>query len=503
MDKKWSITFYTVAFIAIFVLGFIIIQDLTKSSETAKTEEIREREMEKADEETTDRDDPAHLSESLISLDEFKPETVSSGSNGVYELSYHLKDDDWIELDASIEVQNTSNDTWDEIAFYVVPNALPHMTVEFTMGKVFINGAETDYKLEDNQLFIPLEESLTPGNLAKIDISYEIKPTADGFRLRKDEASFYLAYSYPMLATYQNGWNIENFNPNGESYHTGYGEFTVRYELPKDYYVVSSAIDGKPVPHRSGEISGNQIKDFYIAFLDPEQWNVETITTESNVNLRAFIQQNSSHKTDEVLSYMLDSFTFFESEIGNYISGELDLITNNGGMEYPYVTEVYDPVNTTREELENVIAHEIGHQWFYHMISNDPYYEAWLDEGLTEFVVSIYIYNKYQDKSLATYRQNFFTRDHPFFPVNQSLEELTGLYATGAYGIPPFKLWEFYESEYSIEEATNFLSAYYDHYLLSQVTSEEFVRFFEVYYGKHYHEYFDEWLNLDWKGIHH
>jgi aminopeptidase N len=38
-----------------------------------------------------------------------------------------------------------------------------------------------------------------------------------------------------------------------------------------------------------------------------------------------------------------------------------------------------------REFLTFLVAHEVGHQWWYAVVGNNPYRYPWLDEGLTEY----------------------------------------------------------------------------------------------------------------------
>ena len=42
-----------------------------------------------------------------------------------------------------------------------------------------------------------------------------------------------------------------------------------------------------------------------------------------------------------------------------------------------------------------IVAHEIGHQWWYGMVGNDQYDHAFIDEGLTNFVTTIYFREMY------------------------------------------------------------------------------------------------------------
>jgi len=55
-----------------------------------------------------------------------------------------------------------------------------------------------------------------------------------------------------------------------------------------------------------------------------------------------------------------------------------------GGMEYPMIVFVrnFDTARTTQE----VIAHELGHEWFPMMVGSDETAYAWMDEGVDTFI---------------------------------------------------------------------------------------------------------------------
>jgi aminopeptidase N len=52
------------------------------------------------------------------------------------------------------------------------------------------------------------------------------------------------------------------------------------------------------------------------------------------------------------------------------------------GMEYPMLTLC----GGLSPDFHNVIAHEVGHNWFFGMIGNNETYRAMLDEGFTQFL---------------------------------------------------------------------------------------------------------------------
>ena len=54
------------------------------------------------------------------------------------------------------------------------------------------------------------------------------------------------------------------------------------------------------------------------------------------------------------------------------------------GMEYPMLVFIGRP--TARLELYQVIAHEVGHEWFPMMVGQDEAAFAWMDEGFTTYI---------------------------------------------------------------------------------------------------------------------
>ena len=49
----------------------------------------------------------------------------------------------------------------------------------------------------------------------------------------------------------------------------------------------------------------------------------------------------------------------------------------------------------TSQYMESTVAHEVGHQWFYHLVGNDQLDDPWLDESLTQFITLQYYADVY------------------------------------------------------------------------------------------------------------
>jgi hypothetical protein len=59
-----------------------------------------------------------------------------------------------------------------------------------------------------------------------------------------------------------------------------------------------------------------------------------------------------------------------------------------GGMEYPTIT-VISPIHDSKT-LDRVMAHEIGHNWFYGILGSNERLYPWMDEGLNSYYETKY-----------------------------------------------------------------------------------------------------------------
>lgn len=434
----------------------------------------------------------------FYSKDNATENSTDMGASASYDIELRLSEADEFRIKAIINVVNEAQEPFEDIGFYFVPNALnpdempelPQEAAEAAIGAVAVDGENGEYELDNNELRVELAEPLAPGESVAVEVEYSLVLPENGMRLSQDGNNFFLAQWYPMLAQYDGGWDIEPFDMTGESYHTGFGDFKVDYQLPQDYLVASSAPDGEAEPVSSGTVQGERIKDFYIALMDPEEWIQETVAA-GGAELRLFMPDDPE-LLEESAVMAEAAYTFFENEIGDNPFPELDIIGNDGYMEYPNVIEVA----TTWDALDSVLVHEIAHQWFYYIVGNDPFEEAWLDESITEFASSLFLADYYGDEaygfSSAEEAANAFRQEKY---ANLPLDEFEDpQYVSTVYGQAPLVLRDFFAERGGQDEALEFLSAYYTEFQFDYVSTGKFKQFFEVYFEGDQSGFLDSWL---------
>ncbi len=120
------------------------------------------------------------------------------------------------------------------------------------------------------------------------------------------------------------------------------------------------------------------------------------------------------------------------------------------------------------------MIHEIAHQWFYGIISNDPYNDAWLDEGFAVFAASLFKFSKL--KQAKDYNSMFKPDPNLELPVNLPLNQYESNMSSYVYGKSARKLWELFKDNGELTEAEKFLKSYYHFYKYKQSIKDANVR---------------------------
>lgn len=425
----------------------------------------------------------------------FSPKGVPAGSNTTYNINLKMNSSEMFEVEADIGIINDSKDTWNELIFYLIPNIFTEKgTGTLNIREIKIGGEKAKYALNEDNLKIQLESGLVSKGEISVEFVYNFTLPENGLRFTKNNGNFHLAQFYPMLATYRNhSWNKADYRLKGETYHTDFSDFHVTYQLPEGYTLVSSSpYESYPSSHQ-GTLQANQVKDFFIAILQ----NPSVIEKEVNqTNIRVFGFNEEQEFLQEITELAADVITYFEKTIGPYPYDQLDIVLDGMSMEYPGIVTAHsiNDIALNPDSLKSTVVHELAHQWFYGIISNDPFHEAWLDEGFAGFATGLYAYSR-PNKNVP-YEDLYKMIEHlEPIPVNLSLNE----YGTSSYiyGKSNVMLWKLFEQRGGLKEAEKFLKTYYDYYQFKEVNSKEFIRFTKSYFNLNDDSVFEEWLQIE------
>lgn len=285
---------------------------------------------------------------------------------------------------------------------------------------------------------IYLNEPLPSGGKMIITTPFHVKlPSAKISRLGHIGQAYMITQWYPKPAVYdKNGWNYMPYLNQGEFY-SEFGSFDVTITLPKNYVLGAtgdmvngekeiewlnekaketetiSAFDKKNMafPESAIETKTLQFKQSNVhdfAWFCDKRYHVlkgeiETPHTKHKVTTWAFFTNAEAELWKKSITYINDAIYYYSLWNGDYpynhctaVDGTISAGT---GMEYPNITVI----GTTRSafQLDLVIAHEVGHNWFYGMLGSNERKHPWLDEGINSFNELRYIELKYPDQKLV------------------------------------------------------------------------------------------------------
>ncbi|WP_256204440.1 hypothetical protein [Planococcus faecalis] len=109
-------------------------------------------------------------------------EPYEDTTNAVYNLKVKLSPKDDFHIEASIDVTNDSAESWSDIGFYLIPNAMNSNETNVYEGdeaviaisSVVVNGKEAAYALDNNELMVELEKALNTDDLVNVTVDYSM-----------------------------------------------------------------------------------------------------------------------------------------------------------------------------------------------------------------------------------------------------------------------------------------------------------------------------------------
>jgi len=290
---------------------------------------------------------------------------------------------------------------------------------------------------------------VAPGKSITLFIEYTLRiPEAFGrFGHSADQNLYWISQWYPKPGVFRDGkWECEPFFRNTEFF-SDFASYLLTLTIPEGY---------KPVV--PGEcISREKLKDGKIKYI----YSADNIHDLAWGALREYVPASAKYRKRgggevTVSAYLLpynkvhsgrallavkNALSFLEREIGPYPYSDLAIVDvpNNAGliasMEYPrvitYHTDYFIPSRGL--QLEEVVIHEITHQYFYGIVANNEVKEAWLDESFANYLTTK-ILEEYYPPEMSYFKLFGYYPVPGFVLLEQA--ELPIVYTLSSYKVP-------------------------------------------------------------------
>ena len=421
-----------------------------------------------------------------------------------------------------------------------------------------INGTKVNYKIFNGHqdiVVLALVKPLLPGESIQVATPFRVKvPSGSISRLGHIGQSYQITQWYPKPAVYdKNGWNPMPYLNQGEFY-SEFGSFDVSITIPENYVLgstgdlqnaseikfmndlaqktgadlnslVAKSNKGRvntPFPPSSDKYktiryTQDRVHDF-AWFADKRyavlKGTVELPGTRKLVDTWAlFVPQNAKY-WQHAIEYLNDGTYYYSLWNGNYpyshVTAVDGTISAGGGMEYPNVTVIGN--SSSKEELEIVIVHEVGHNWFYGIIGSNERVHGWMDEGINTLNEVRYIQTKYPGNTRLSdmvLNGRFHLNDLDYHDMadliyrfihtagaDQPIETHSAEFSSANYGIVMYQktgLVFYYLKDYLGDlEFDRIMHVYFDQWKFKHPQPEDLRMLFEQETGKDLSWFFDD-----------
>jgi hypothetical protein len=121
------------------------------------------------------------------------------------------------------------------------------------------------------------------------------------------------------------------------------------------------------------------------------------LTSGRIIDIYSYYIYEEAHTWKNSIAFTKDAIRFYSNEVGEYPYNTVSVVQGPksfvGGMEYPTIT-IISPVDSEKE-LDILITHEIGHNWFYGILASNEREHPWMDEGINAYYDKKYTEQKY------------------------------------------------------------------------------------------------------------
>ncbi len=216
---------------------------------------------------------------------------------------------------------------------------------------------------------------------------------------------FMIGQWFPKIGVYEQegerlalhgGWNCHQFHAATEFY-ADFGVYDVTITVPSRFAVGAT---GEQLQESTNN-DGTKTVMFHAEDVHDFAWTASPNAmpvhdTWRDVRITVLMQPQRKALAWRYLSSAKIALEYFDAHVGLYPYHTLTIVdpaygaSAAGGMEYPTLItgDAMWGIGQWIRLQELVTVHEFGHQYWYGMVANNEFEEAWLDEGITQYYES-------------------------------------------------------------------------------------------------------------------
>ncbi|OEH86917.1 hypothetical protein BHU72_01255 [Desulfuribacillus stibiiarsenatis] len=305
--------------------------------------------------------------------------------------------------------------TTETLAFY---NFSPGNMQNMDILQVSLNNSATSFDFRNNKLTVALKQGLFPSKVEtiEVEITFRTRVPRMGTRFGVKDDIWLLTTWYPILGTLD-----ENMQWIARPTPVGYGDpFYFQYADYDVYLLCAPDIQWVTTGSLVSEGTQEQLKKYHwqesmvrnFAMVGSKHYTIYEFPTDDDVTIQ--IALNGNQRLEEVQDIIEYCYPLYKDVFGKLPYRTISIAETSWGtnfaLEYPNIA-IYSKDLYQQNILERWLPHEFAHIWWYNAVGNQEITEGWIDEGLVEHAVVLYLETRYGSGRAQQLRNYFRTKN--------------------------------------------------------------------------------------------
>ncbi len=368
-----------------------------------------------------------------------------------------------------------------------------------SVDAVQLDGTDCDFYREEDKLYAVLPQAYNPGDTLHLQIAYHGTPEITN--LITPTGIFYSGEN--MIYTMNDPFGARNWIP---CWDEPWDKATVRQilTLPDNFVVVANGtFEGSVAapPWKTWTYFMDQpITTYLISFCASDYATFEQTAGSVQIKHYVYPQHLSMAQYDfERVPEMIEAFSGYYGSypFATYGYAEAPMFGGGGAMENQTIVTFGDLLITGNRTYEDIVAHELAHQWFGDAVSYLDWPEMWLSEGFATYSEALWHqhlegitgYHQY----MSTIQAGYYGWENPNNPIP-------------IYDPPWDQIWTplTYEKAASVLHALRYhlgdddffetLQTYFATFAYTNASTRDLNDIVNQVSGENYDWFFDQWI---------
>ncbi len=244
-------------------------------------------------------------------------------------------------------------------------------------------------------------------------------------------------------------------------------------------------------------------------------FEVQHLKSASGIPVSSWIYPQNKKEGFRDYSMAIQPLDYFESYLAPYPFKKLANVQSKtvyGGMENASCIFYHERSVSGKQRIENLLAHEIAHQWFGDAVSELDWHHIWLSEGFATYLTDLYIEHTHGREAFVASMLDEkgqvlrFARRRLAPIVDTTLPVSTRLLNKNSYEKAGWVL-HMLRHDMGDEKFRECVQTFYEKFKYDNALTGDFLEVVESVTGKEYSAFFQQWfhqaghpvLSFSWK----